>query len=111
MSFSSQLIGGSASSVARSVVVGSSRRRSLTHHLCEPSISLTLSFTVSLSLSEFDALTGSKISSIDIGAPVVRMSYSPTSGHAVIAMLEVCLQIASCLGCLNCVEYSNTSGV
>ncbi|KAK4593298.1 hypothetical protein RGQ29_017422 [Quercus rubra] len=37
---------------------------------------------------EFDALTGSKISSIDIGAPVVRMSYSPTSGHAVIAILE-----------------------
>lgn len=61
--------------------------------------------------AEFDALTGSKISSIDIGAPVVRMSYSPTSGHAVIAILEVCLQIASCLGCLNCVEYSNTSGV
>lgn len=42
--------------------------------------------------AEFDALTGSKISSIDIGAPVVRMSYSPTSGHAVIAILEVCLQ-------------------
>ncbi|KAK4593297.1 hypothetical protein RGQ29_017422 [Quercus rubra] len=38
--------------------------------------------------AEFDALTGSKISSIDIGAPVVRMSYSPTSGHAVIAILE-----------------------
>lgn len=38
---------------------------------------------------EFDAFTGSKISSIDIGASVVRMSYSPTSGHAVIAILEV----------------------
>ncbi|KAF5463821.1 hypothetical protein F2P56_013950 [Juglans regia] len=44
---------------------------------------------------EFDALTGSKISSIDIGAPVVRMSYSPTSGHAVIAILEDCT-IRSC---------------
>lgn len=46
-------------------------------------------------LIEFDALTGSKISSIDIGAPVVRMSYSPTSGHAVIAILEDCT-IRSC---------------
>ncbi|XP_077212659.1 transducin/WD40 repeat-like superfamily protein [Tasmannia lanceolata] len=44
---------------------------------------------------EFDALTGSKISSIDIGAPVVRMLYSPTSGHAVIAVLEDCT-IRSC---------------
>ncbi|MED6221335.1 hypothetical protein PIB30_053492 [Stylosanthes scabra] len=39
---------------------------------------------------EFDALTGSKISALDIGAPVVRMSYSPTSGHTVIAVLEDC---------------------
>lgn len=39
--------------------------------------------------AEFDALTGSRLSTIDIGAPVVRMSYSPTSGHAVIAILEV----------------------
>ncbi|XP_071711528.1 uncharacterized protein [Rutidosis leptorrhynchoides] len=38
---------------------------------------------------EFDAYTGSKISSINIGAPVVRMSYSPTSGHAVVAILEI----------------------
>ncbi|KAK9067088.1 hypothetical protein SSX86_014412 [Deinandra increscens subsp. villosa] len=44
---------------------------------------------------EFDAYTGSKISSINIGAPVVRMSYSPTSGHAVIAILEDCT-IRSC---------------
>ncbi|KAG8641246.1 uncharacterized protein LOC110630106 isoform X1 [Manihot esculenta] len=39
---------------------------------------------------EFDALTGSKLSTIDIGASVVRMSYSPTSGHSVIAILEDC---------------------
>ncbi|XP_042389919.1 uncharacterized protein LOC121981456 [Zingiber officinale] len=44
---------------------------------------------------EFDALTGSKISSIDIGSPVVRMSYSPTSGHALISILEDCT-IRSC---------------
>ncbi|KAF9622667.1 hypothetical protein IFM89_032588 [Coptis chinensis] len=44
---------------------------------------------------EFDAYTGSKISSINIGAPVVRMLYSPVSGHVVIAMLEDCT-IRSC---------------
>ncbi|XP_048128024.1 uncharacterized protein LOC115746944 isoform X2 [Rhodamnia argentea] len=44
---------------------------------------------------EFDAITGSKISSIDIGSPVVRMQYSPTSGHTVIAILEDCT-IRSC---------------
>ncbi|PKA61712.1 hypothetical protein AXF42_Ash008542 [Apostasia shenzhenica] len=38
---------------------------------------------------EFDALSGSKISSIDIGARVVQMAYSPTSGHTVISILEV----------------------
>lgn len=37
---------------------------------------------------EFDALTGSKISALDIGAPAVWMSYSPTSGHTVIAILQ-----------------------
>lgn len=40
-------------------------------------------------IAEFDALTGSKISALDIGAPAVRMSYSPTSGHTVIAILQV----------------------
>ncbi|KAG0492789.1 hypothetical protein HPP92_006187 [Vanilla planifolia] len=39
---------------------------------------------------EFDALTGSKISSLDIGARVVRMEYTPTSGHTVISILEDC---------------------
>ncbi|GAU17386.1 hypothetical protein TSUD_232620 [Trifolium subterraneum] len=38
---------------------------------------------------EFDALTGSKISALDIGAPVVRMAYSPTNGHTVVAVLQV----------------------
>uniref|UniRef100_A0A0D9XDK2 Uncharacterized protein n=1 Tax=Leersia perrieri TaxID=77586 RepID=A0A0D9XDK2_9ORYZ len=37
---------------------------------------------------EFDALTGSKIASIDLGARVVRMAYSPTASHIVIAILE-----------------------
>ncbi|KAK9012961.1 hypothetical protein V6N11_040990 [Hibiscus sabdariffa] len=44
---------------------------------------------------EFDALTGSKLATIDMGSPVVRMGYSPTSGHSVIAMLEDCT-IRSC---------------
>ncbi|XVF17724.1 hypothetical protein REPUB_Repub10bG0148300 [Reevesia pubescens] len=44
---------------------------------------------------EFDALTGSKLSTIDIGSPVVRMSYSRTSGHSIIAILEDCT-IRSC---------------
>ncbi|KAK7307612.1 hypothetical protein VNO77_40835 [Canavalia gladiata] len=44
---------------------------------------------------EFDALTGSKISALDIGAPVVRMSYSPTSGHTVITILQDCT-VRSC---------------
>ncbi|GJY44533.1 hypothetical protein Tco_0432746 [Tanacetum coccineum] len=38
---------------------------------------------------EFDAYTGSKMSSTNIDALVVRMSYSPTSGHDVVAILEV----------------------
>nr|KYP66656.1 hypothetical protein KK1_012959 [Cajanus cajan] len=44
---------------------------------------------------EFDALTGNKISALDIGAPVVRMSYSPTREHTVIAILQDCT-IRSC---------------
>lgn len=40
---------------------------------------------------EFDCLTGSKISSIDIGARVVRMSYSPTNVDSIIAILDVSL--------------------
>ncbi|XP_012079201.1 uncharacterized protein LOC105639681 isoform X2 [Jatropha curcas] len=46
-------------------------------------------------LIEFDALTGSKLSTFNIGAPVVRMSYSPTNGHSIIAILEDCT-IRSC---------------
>ncbi|KAL6551708.1 hypothetical protein OROGR_007862 [Orobanche gracilis] len=44
---------------------------------------------------EFDAYTGSRIASVDIGSPVVRMAYSPTAGHALIAILEDCT-IRSC---------------
>lgn len=40
-------------------------------------------------VTEFDALTGSKLASIDVGARVVRMQYSPTSGRTVISILEV----------------------
>ncbi|WJX52766.1 hypothetical protein P8452_38839 [Trifolium repens] len=39
--------------------------------------------------AEFAALTGSKISALDIDAPVVRMAYSPTYGHIVVAVLQV----------------------
>lgn len=39
--------------------------------------------------AEFDALTGCKLSSIDIGATVVRMAYSPAGGHVIVAVLEV----------------------
>ncbi|CAN1343665.1 TSET complex member tstE [Linum perenne] len=42
------------------------------------------------SIIEFDAVTGSKLSTINIGGAVVRMGYSPTSGHSVIAILEDC---------------------
>ncbi|KAK6938452.1 C2 domain [Dillenia turbinata] len=37
---------------------------------------------------EFDAFTGCKVASINISAPVVRMSYCPTSEHAIIATLQ-----------------------
>jgi hypothetical protein len=40
--------------------------------------------------AEFDALTGSKIALVDLGARVVRMAYSPTASHVIIAILEVC---------------------
>jgi hypothetical protein len=39
--------------------------------------------------AEFAALTGSKISALDIDAPVVGMAYSPTYGHTVVAVLQV----------------------
>ncbi|EFJ10186.1 hypothetical protein SELMODRAFT_427363 [Selaginella moellendorffii] len=39
-------------------------------------------------LAEFDALTGCKLSSINIGASVVRMAYSPAGGHVIVAVLE-----------------------
>ena len=39
--------------------------------------------------AEFDALTGSKIALVDLGARVVRMAYSPTASHVIIAILEV----------------------
>ncbi|KAK7316413.1 hypothetical protein VNO77_35431 [Canavalia gladiata] len=45
-------------------------------------------FSIRTYIIEFDALTGSKIFSLDIGALIVCMSYSPTSGHIVIAILQ-----------------------
>nr|GMC59566.1 Actin cytoskeleton-regulatory complex protein [Ipomoea batatas] len=54
-----------------------------------------VSVAVGTYVIEFDAYTGCKIAAIDIGSPVVRMAYSPTSGNAVIAILEDCT-IRSC---------------
>uniref|UniRef100_A0A1D1ZC59 Syntaxin-binding protein 5 n=1 Tax=Anthurium amnicola TaxID=1678845 RepID=A0A1D1ZC59_9ARAE len=54
-----------------------------------------IAVAVGTHIIEFDAFTGSKICSINVGARVVRMSYSPTSGHAVISILEDCT-IRSC---------------
>ncbi|KMZ62983.1 hypothetical protein ZOSMA_42G00240 [Zostera marina] len=54
-----------------------------------------LAVAVGTHIIEFDALTGSKICSVNIGARVVRMSYSPTTSHAIISILEDCT-IRSC---------------
>ncbi|KAI3452045.1 hypothetical protein Pfo_008710 [Paulownia fortunei] len=54
-----------------------------------------VSAAIGTHIIEFDAYTGSKIASVDIGSPVVRMAYSPTAGHSVIAILEDCT-IRSC---------------
>lgn len=47
-----------------------------------------IAVAVGRNIVEFDALTGCKLSSIDIGAVVVRMAYSPAGGHVIIAILE-----------------------
>lgn len=64
---------------------------------------------------EFDTLTGCRIASIDIGSPVVRMAYSPTSSHSVVAILEVpCLwMLFSLLICLGsfCLRLVGLNGV
>ncbi|KAL8473143.1 hypothetical protein ACS0TY_030106 [Phlomoides rotata] len=54
-----------------------------------------VSAAIGTHIIEFDAYTGSKIASVDIGSPVVRMAYSPTAGHSLIAVLEDCT-IRSC---------------
>ncbi|KAM7251138.1 hypothetical protein ACFE04_023021 [Oxalis oulophora] len=59
-----------------------------------PSQSL-ISVAIGTYIIELDTLTGCKIASIDMSSPVVRMAYSPTSGHAVVAILEDCT-IRSC---------------
>ncbi|RAL46724.1 hypothetical protein DM860_005003 [Cuscuta australis] len=58
-------------------------------------IQALVSVAVGTYVIEFDAFTGCKIAAIDIGSPVVRMAYSPTSGNAIIAILEDCT-IRSC---------------
>ncbi|XP_024381335.1 uncharacterized protein [Physcomitrium patens] len=47
-----------------------------------------IAVAVGRNIVEFDALTGSKLLSMDIGATVVRMAYSPAGGHVIVAVLE-----------------------
>ncbi|XP_047964874.1 uncharacterized protein LOC125209315 [Salvia hispanica] len=54
-----------------------------------------VSAAIGTHIIEFDAYTGAKIASVDIGSPVVRMAYSPTAGHSLVAVLEDCT-IRSC---------------
>ncbi|GBG58839.1 hypothetical protein CBR_g239 [Chara braunii] len=44
---------------------------------------------------EFDVLLGSKLSSVDIGGTVMRMAYSPTGSHVIVAVLEEDMTIRS----------------
>ncbi|KAF9678466.1 hypothetical protein SADUNF_Sadunf07G0037900 [Salix dunnii] len=43
---------------------------------------------IAAAIGTYIIVTGSKLSSIDIGATVLRMAYSPNTSHAVIAMVE-----------------------
>ncbi|KZV23097.1 hypothetical protein F511_06621 [Dorcoceras hygrometricum] len=54
-----------------------------------------VSAAIGTCIVEFDAYTGSKIASVDIGSPVVRMAYNPIGGHSLITILEDCT-IRSC---------------
>ncbi|XP_073037867.1 uncharacterized protein [Primulina eburnea] len=54
-----------------------------------------VSAAIGTCIVEFDAYTGSKIASVDIDSPVVRMEYNPIGGHSLIAILEDCT-IRSC---------------
>ncbi|KAJ4775115.1 Transducin/WD40 repeat-like superfamily protein [Rhynchospora pubera] len=58
------------------------------HYAVFKSSQAVVAVAVGTHIIEFDCLTGSKISSIDIGARVVRMSYSPTNVDSVIAILD-----------------------
>ncbi|RHN54057.1 putative transcription factor WD40-like family [Medicago truncatula] len=60
------------------------------HAACFHSHQALIAVAIGTYIVEFDALTGSKISALDIGAPVVRMAYSPTSAHTVVAILQDC---------------------
>ncbi|KAI5057844.1 hypothetical protein GOP47_0027859 [Adiantum capillus-veneris] len=59
-----------------------------THHSAfHPSLPL-LAVAVGRHIHEYDVLMGCKLASIDVGAPAVRMAYSPAGGHSIIAVLE-----------------------
>jgi hypothetical protein len=48
-----------------------------------------LAVAVGRNIIEFDALTGCKLSSVDIGGSVVKLAYSPAGGHVLLAVLQV----------------------
>ncbi|CAH9060859.1 unnamed protein product [Cuscuta epithymum] len=75
--------------------VGRSSKTLQPHAAAFHPIQALVSVAVGTYVIEFDAYTGCKIAAIDMGSPVVRMAYSPTSGNAIIAILEDCT-IRSC---------------
>lgn len=66
-----------------------SQTKGRVHTVVSLNIEELITCAIYLSATEFDALTGCKLSSIDIGATVVRMAYSPAGGHVIVAVLEV----------------------
>lgn len=67
---------------------GASARPMQPHAAAFRSSQAIVAVAIGTHVVEFDALSGSKIASIDLGARVVRMAYSPTTSHVVIAILE-----------------------
>lgn len=58
------------------------------HYAAFKSSQAVVAVAIGTHVIEFDCLTGSKISSIDIGARVVRMLYSPINVDSIIAILD-----------------------
>lgn len=58
------------------------------HHAAFHQTQALLAVAVGQYIHEYDVLTGCKLASIDVGAPAVRMAYSPVTGHTIITVLE-----------------------